>query len=190
MGRYPLVGNVISSGVIGATGDVLCQLVVEGVKPEDFDYKRCLRLIAVNCMLVGPTLTVWYGFLGRVTGAWGTGIVPTIKRVLVDQIAFAPPFIAAFFVTAATLEGRADDAPRRLREGWASAVLANYSLWPAAQMINFGLVPAAMRVVFSNCVGVVWNMYLSYATARVGGSEGAAEGEAGGASPPSADKEA
>lgn len=157
---------------------MLCQLVVEGVKPEDFDFKRCLRLIGVNCMLVGPTLTVWYGFLGRATSAWGTGLVPTIKRVLVDQIAFAPPFIAAFFVAAATLEGRADDAPRRLREGWASAVVANYSLWPAAQMINFGLVPAAMRVVFSNCVGVVWNMYLSFATARVRDSEGTTEGGA------------
>ena len=111
--------------------------------------------------------------------------MPTVKRVLVDQIAFAPPFIAAFFVAAATLEGRADDAPRRLREGWASAVLANYSLWPAAQMINFGLVPAAMRVVFSNCVGVVWNMYLSYATARVRGTEGAAEGSVEVATPAS-----
>lgn len=163
----------------------MCQLGIEGVSMSDFDWHRSARLVGVNCVLVGPTLTVWYGFLGRVTAGFGTGLLPTIKRMAIDQLLFAPPFIALFFLTAATFEGKMMDGPERLRKGWASAVLANYSLWPAAQMINFGLVPAAFRVLFSNCVGVVWSCYLSYATARfqttklASTEEGSATKEAG-----------
>jgi len=138
---------------------------------KEYDVARGARLVAVNCILVGPVLTVWYGTLARITSSWGSGLVGTAKRVLLDQIVFAPPFIAAFFSAAALLEGRPDDIPRRLRDGWGSAVIANYQLWPAAQMVNFGLVPAALRVVFSNMVGVVWNTYLSFATDKIRGDE-------------------
>ena len=149
----------------------MCQFGIDGKSVKDYDVARGARLVAVNCVLVGPVLTVWYGTLARITASWGTGLLGTAKRVLLDQIVFAPPFIAAFFSTAALLEGRPDDIPRRLRDGWGSAVLANYQLWPAAQMINFGLVPAAFRVVFSNCVGVVWNTYLSFATDKIRSDE-------------------
>jgi protein Mpv17 len=152
--------------VVGA-GDVLCQFVIENATLDTFDWARCGRLVLVNCVLVGPTLTVWYGALGRWTSAWGEGLAPTLKRMLIDQLAFAPAFIAVFFLTAATIEGKPEDGVRRIQVGWKDAVLTNYSIWPAAQLVNFGLVPPHLRVLFANMVGVVWNSYLSFATARV-----------------------
>jgi protein Mpv17 len=146
---------------------VLCQVVIDGASFDSFDWVRCGRLILVNCVLVGPTLTVWYGALGRWTSSWGEGLVPTVKRMLVDQIAFAPAFIAVFFLTAATIEGKPEDGPRRIKTGWLDAVVANYKLWPAAQLVNFSIVPPHLRVLFANCVGVLWNSYLSFATAKV-----------------------
>jgi len=34
-------------------------------------------------------------------------------------------------------------------------------LWPAAHFINFKFVPGEHRVLYNNCVSIVWTLYLS-----------------------------
>ena len=85
------------------------------------------------------------------------------KRLLLDQLCFAPCFIPAFTTTMLFLEG----APSPLaaaREQWGSLVVANWKLWVPAQLINFGLVPPHFQVLFANGVATCWNVYLSWAT--------------------------
>lgn len=36
------------------------------------------------------------------------------------------------------------------------ALKANYLLWPAAHVVNFGFVPSEQRILYINCVAVVW----------------------------------
>ena len=40
----------------------------------------------------------------------------------------------------------------------------NYQIWPIASTINFYLIPMKFQVLFSNCVGLFWNTFLSYLT--------------------------
>ena len=36
------------------------------------------------------------------------------------------------------------------------------SLWIPAQIVNFRVIPPNYTLLFSNCIGFIWNIYLSY----------------------------
>jgi hypothetical protein len=42
---------------------------------------------------------------------------------------------------------------------------ANYMLWPAAHCINFAFIPGDQRILYINCVAVLWTVVLSTAAA-------------------------
>jgi hypothetical protein len=44
----------------------------------------------------------------------------------------------------------------------APIVFEAYKVWPLVMMINFYLMPLHNRALFSNVVGILWNVYLSY----------------------------
>lgn len=46
-----------------------------------------------------------------------------VKRLVLDQLGFAPVFIALMLSILLVAEGRADDVPDNLNDNWASAVL-------------------------------------------------------------------
>ncbi|KAJ2214051.1 hypothetical protein EV179_003295 [Coemansia sp. RSA 487] len=86
-----------------------------------------------------------------------------IKRVSIDQIAFAPVAIAAFFTVMGAMEGKsASEIRNSLCDRYPKALVGNYMLWPWSQLINFGLVPLVYQVPFASMVSVFWNMYLSW----------------------------
>jgi protein Mpv17 len=96
-------------------------------------------------------------------------------RVFLDQVFFAPMFIACFFIGAGVLEGLDMATIReKLRAGYPSALAANYQLWPWVQLGNFYFVPLQYRLLVVNTgafdiclifahieVAIGWNSYLS-----------------------------
>lgn len=49
----------------------------------------------------------------------------------------------------------------KLKRDYRATLYNNYRLWPLANLINFAIVPPAFRVLYSNCVSVIWETYLS-----------------------------
>lgn len=91
-----------------------------------------------------------------------TTLLQTVaKRLALDQLVFAPTFLSVFFSLLLTLEGEADKVPEKLAQDWWPAVKANWVVWVPAQLINFRFVPGSLQVLFSNVVGLFWNMYMS-----------------------------
>jgi peroxisomal membrane protein 2 len=113
-------------------------------------------------VLAGPSLHIWYGFLGRRFP--GTNLFSAIQRLAIDQLLFAPICLPTFFSANLILEGKPEKIYSKLEQDWFSAVLANWSLWVPSQFINFRFVPSKFQVLFSNSVGFLWNIYLSSIT--------------------------
>jgi hypothetical protein len=44
--------------------------------------------------------------------------------------------------------------------------VANWRIWTLPQMVNILYVPAQYRVLFANCVALIWNMYLARSNSR------------------------
>lgn len=63
------------------------------------------------------------------------------------------------------LEGReAPEVIAKLKEDLPDALVTNWCLWIPAMLINFRFVPGKWQVLYSNMIGFVWNVYLSWKT--------------------------
>jgi protein Mpv17 len=71
-----------------------------------------------------------------------------------------------------------------VREGFVPTLESNYKIWPAAQLVNFYLVPLRFRVVFSNAVGLVFNVILSGIYSSASSSSSPAASSVSAPSPP------
>lgn len=171
--KKPILTKSITAGVLSLIADVICQKGFGGAPNEGdkeeakvekaLDFPRIGKFTFLGVALVGPILHFWYGGLARRIP--GVDLLSTFKRLALDQLLFAPAFIAIFFTSALTLDGKNfNEIMTKLKEEWATTVQANWSIWTPAQFINFRFIVQKYQVLFSNCIGVVWNIYLSYAT--------------------------
>ncbi|KAH6574358.1 hypothetical protein BASA62_002451 [Batrachochytrium salamandrivorans] len=97
--------------------------------------------------------------------------MPTLAaRVSLDQLVFAPSFLAVFFAATGLMWRVAPSQRSAPRFCWLSrdAPVSNYKLWPAVQMINFYLVPPPLPRHYRYVIALGWNTYLSVLNRRSG----------------------
>ncbi|CAI5477791.1 unnamed protein product, partial [Closterium sp. Yama58-4] len=139
--RHPLAVKAGTSMLLNLLGDLFCQVVVEG--GHSVDARRAATISLLGLLLVGPTLHVWYSVLFRMVTVQGTP--GTLIRLALDQLLFSPLFIATFFSSLLTLEGRPAAIPDVLKQEWAKAVVANWKVWIPFQFLNFRFVPLHLQ---------------------------------------------
>lgn len=74
------------------------------IAPE-IDWGRAARFTLVGAAYLAPVLHTWYGFLTRRFP--GTAASAVVKRVALDQLVFAPVFLASFLSIVMLLDGNA-----------------------------------------------------------------------------------
>ena len=156
----PLVTKMATSGVLNAFGDLLAQVLFED--GQSVDTKRTLTFTFLGAFLVGPALHFWYGSLGKIVtvgGSLGAGL-----RLGLDQLAFAPVFLATFLSALFAIEGNTDKLPNKLKQDLFPTVVANWKIWVPFQFLNFRFVPANLQVGAANVIALAWNVYLSWAS--------------------------
>ncbi|CAM9873530.1 unnamed protein product, partial [Laminaria digitata] len=129
------------------------------IAPE-IDWGRAARFTLVGAVWVAPVLHTWFGFLTRRFP--GTAASTVVKRVALDQLVFAPVFLASFLSIVMLLDGNAAKIAPKLRADYTATVASNWGYWIPAQIVNFRFVAPAYQVLYANCVGFFWNIYLSY----------------------------
>lgn len=156
----PLATKMWTSGALNAFGDLLAQFLFEDGKSADV--KRTLTFTFLGAFLVGPALHFWYGILGKIVtvgGSLGAGV-----RLGLDQLAFAPVFLATFLSALFAIEGNTDKLPNKLKQDLFPTVVANWKIWVPFQFLNFRFVPANLQVGAANVIALAWNVYLSWAS--------------------------
>lgn len=211
----PMTTKIISSALIAASGDVICQILENNFAVEDgqndvdviadstretseqsdttiseqhhqnesltsttkpvasavdtgIDWYRTGRFLLIGAFWVAPATHLWYGFLS-------TRLIPgaatpkrVVQRLFLDQFGAAPVFCPAFMGFLWLLEGKhPSEVKNDLIEAGPTLVTSNWKLWIPAMGFMFSVVPLKFQVVYSNFVGLVWTVYLSYASTRL-----------------------
>lgn len=150
--------------------------------PPPFDFQRLTRFMAYG-FCVAPLQFRWFRFLEHAfpmtkTSAFG----PAMKRVVFDQLVYAPFGVGLFFVAMTVAEGGGRRAvSSKLRYMYVPTLKANYVVWPAVQIVNFRFMPVQFQLVgsrrpprpvrslltcpgkqpFVSTIGIAWTAYLS-----------------------------
>ena len=177
LSSHPILTKCITSGIIAGAGDLACQYIVHCKQGRDKtepvvdkhvfrpDLIRSSRFTILGFALIAPVVHFWYGTL--MIRIPGTSAKAVLQRLVLDQAFFAPLFIPTFLTNLMMLEGRPmEDVPKTLVRDVPDIVVTNWTLWIPAMFVNFKYIPGKWQVLYSNGVGFIWNMYLSWKTQK------------------------
>ncbi|KAL1783131.1 general transcription factor 3C polypeptide 2 isoform X1 [Sigmodon hispidus] len=145
LAAHPWKVQVLTAGSLMGLGDIISQQLVERRGLQEHQTGRTLTMVSMGCGFVGPVVGGWYKVLDRFIP--GTTKVDALKKMLLDQGAFAPCFLGCFLPLVGVLNGMsARDNWAKLQRDYPDALITNYYLWPAVQLANFYLVPLHYRL--------------------------------------------
>jgi protein Mpv17 len=150
-----------------------------GNPPHSFDFERLSRFAAYG-FVVAPLQYRWFGLLSRVfpMAKGQPALGQALKRVVMDQLVYAPFGLALFFSVMTVAEGGGRRAVQnKMRDMYLPTLKANYILWPAVQMVNFRLMPMQFQLPFVSTIGIAWTAYLSLTNATEDEAEHARGGK-------------
>jgi len=156
---YPLITQCATTGVLLGAGDLIAQKAVE--KQLEINWKRTAKFSAFGLLFVGPVIRNWLLILERLYGT--TGKLTPIKKVLTDQLCFAPVLQFTAIPVLGLMDGHSrDKIEARIRKDYYDIMIANWKLWPIVATVNFYFVPLNYRLPVVALVSLFWNVYYTW----------------------------
>ncbi|XP_078798576.1 mitochondrial inner membrane protein Mpv17 isoform X1 [Oryzias latipes] len=103
MSKYPWTVQIMTAGSLVGVGDVISQQLIERRGLRRHSVRRTARMMSIGFFFVGPVIGSWYKVLDRIVV--GGGKSAAMKKMLVDQLCFAPCFLGAFLSICGALNG-------------------------------------------------------------------------------------
>lgn len=183
----PVFTKAASATVLSSTGNILAQYIkfhTDQVQERQAKEKRTTngettaelavakkdftvawdavgRFAFLNAVFVAPVLHHWYQFINRFVP--GTSFSQVLQRTCWDEFVFTPIFVPAFLAGLWTLEGT---SPQKIKtmlyNELGQIIVAEWILWVPTMFVTFRYVPVKFQVLVINCVGVVWQTFLSH----------------------------
>lgn len=155
--------NMLQTGFLFGTGDVVAQKLFPNHEKAPFDYQRTLRAIVYGGIIFAPIGHQWYILLSKINPT-KSKIVNTICKVGADQLVFAPFIgIPMYYTVMTVLEQKPIDTIKtKVQENWWPTLRNNWLIWPTFQLFNFYLTPLQYRLLVVNLLSIGWNTYLSF----------------------------
>jgi hypothetical protein len=86
-----------------------------------------------------------------------------LTKVVVQQAVFTPVFNTYFFSVHSLLSGASlEETFERLKVALPRSIVNSAKFWPMVTAFSFMYVPPQFRNVFSGCIAVGWQTYLSW----------------------------
>ncbi|XP_045916207.1 protein Mpv17 isoform X2 [Micropterus dolomieu] len=161
MTKYPWSVQIVTAGSLVGVGDVLSQQLIERRGLVNHNVRRTAKMMSIGFFFVAPVIGSWYKVLDRLV-VGGTKSA-ALKKMLFDQICFAPCFLGAFLCISGALNGlTVEENVNKLKRDYTDALISNYYLWTPVQIANFYFIPLRHRLAVVQIVAVGWNSYLTW----------------------------
>lgn len=155
----PILAKMMISGVVYSIGDWIAQCY-EGKPILDFNRKRMIRSGLVGFCLHGSLSHFYYHVceaLFPFKDWWGVPI-----KVAFDQTIWSGFWNSIYFVTLGLLRFESPvSIGSELRATFWPMLSAGWKLWPFAHVITYGVIPVEQRLLWVDCVELVWVTILS-----------------------------
>uniref|UniRef100_A0A8C6W1R5 Mitochondrial inner membrane protein Mpv17 n=1 Tax=Nannospalax galili TaxID=1026970 RepID=A0A8C6W1R5_NANGA len=159
LAAHPWKVQVLTAGSLMGLGDIISQQLVERRGLQEHQAGRTLTMVSLGCGFVGPVVGGWYKVLDRFIP--GTTKVDALKKMLLDQGAFAPCFLGCFLPLVGILNGlSAQDNWAKLKRVLNPPPL--HPPFPVSTLLLLTILFLSFRLAVVQCVAVIWNSYLSW----------------------------
>ncbi|PSR95675.1 Peroxisomal membrane protein [Actinidia chinensis var. chinensis] len=155
----PVLAKMMISGVVYSLGDWIAQCV-EGKPLFEFDRTRMFRSGLVGFTLHGSLSHYYYQFCEELFPFHDWWVVPA--KVVFDQTAWAAVWNSIYFTVLGflRLESPVSIFTELTATFW-PMLTAGWKLWPFAHLITYGVIPVEQRLLWVDCVELIWVTILS-----------------------------
>ncbi|OIT01817.1 PREDICTED: uncharacterized protein LOC109226682 [Nicotiana attenuata] len=157
--RNPVLAKMVISGVVYSVGDWIAQCY-EGKPLFDFDRARMLRSGLVGFTLHGSLSHYYYQFCEALFPFQDWWVVPV--KVAFDQTVWSAIWNSIYYTVLGVLRFESPLAIfSELKATFWPMLTAGWKLWPFAHLITYGVVPVEQRLLWVDCVELIWVTILS-----------------------------
>ncbi|KAI3718156.1 hypothetical protein L6452_19009 [Arctium lappa] len=155
----PVLAKMVISGIVYSIGDWIAQCV-EGKPLFEFDRTRLFRSGLVGFALHGSLSHFYYQFCEALIPSKDWWVVPA--KIAFDQTAWAAVWNSIYFVALGLLRLESPaNIFNELKATFLPMLTAGWKLWPFAHLITYGVIPVEQRLLWVDCVELIWVTILS-----------------------------
>jgi protein Mpv17 len=155
----PVLAKMMISGVVYSLGDWIAQCV-EGKPLFEFDRTRMFRSGLVGFTLHGSLSHYYYQFCEVLFPFHDWWVVPV--KVVFDQTVWSGIWNSIYYVFLGILRLESPISIfNELKATFFPMLTAGWKLWPFAHLITYGVVPVEQRLLWVDCVELIWVTILS-----------------------------
>ncbi|KAJ8755098.1 hypothetical protein K2173_016808 [Erythroxylum novogranatense] len=155
----PVLAKMVISGVVYSVGDWIAQCY-EGKPLFEFDRARMFRSGLVGFTLHGSLSHFYYQFCEELFPFQDWWVVPA--KVAFDQTAWSAVWNSIYFSVLGFLRLESPVSIfTELKATFWPMLTAGWKLWPFAHLITYGAIPVEQRLLWVDCVELIWVTILS-----------------------------
>lgn len=155
----PVLAKMMISGVVYSIGDWIAQCC-EGKPLLEFDRTRMFRSGLVGFALHGSLSHYYYYVCEALFPFQDWWVVPV--KVVFDQTAWAAMWNSIYYVVLGLLRFESPFTIfSELKSTFLPMLTAGWKLWPFAHIITYGVIPIEQRLLWVDCVELIWVTILS-----------------------------
>ncbi|KAF3332985.1 Peroxisomal membrane protein 2 [Carex littledalei] len=155
----PVLAKMMISGIVYSIGDWIAQCY-EGKPLFDFDRTRMFRSGIVGFTLHGSLSHYYYHFCEALFPYDDWWVVPA--KVAFDQTAWSALWNSIYYLALGLLRFESPVTTfSELRATFWPMLTAGWKLWPFAHLITYGVIPLEQRLLWVDCVELIWVTILS-----------------------------
>ncbi|KAK7324735.1 hypothetical protein VNO77_28536 [Canavalia gladiata] len=155
----PVLAKMAISGIVYSIGDWIAQCY-EGKPLFEFDRGRLFRSGLVGFTLHGSLSHYYYQLCEALFPFQEWWVVPA--KVAFDQTMWAAVWNSIYFVVLGLLRLESlTNIYGELKSTFWPMLTAGWKLWPFAHLITYGVIPVEQRLLWVDCVELIWVTILS-----------------------------
>uniref|UniRef100_A0A7N0SXX6 Peroxisomal membrane protein 2 n=1 Tax=Kalanchoe fedtschenkoi TaxID=63787 RepID=A0A7N0SXX6_KALFE len=150
----PVLAKMVISGIVYSVGDWIAQCF-EGKPLFEFDRTRMFRSGLVGFTLHGSLSHYYYQFCEILFPFHDWWVVPV--KVAFDQTIWSAIWNSIYFTLLGFLRLESPATIfSELKATFFPMLTAGWKLWPFAHLITYGVIPVEQRLLWVDCVELVW----------------------------------
>jgi protein Mpv17 len=156
----PIATKTAINVIIYLLGDWLSQTAFSGNHILNFNAARTIRNGFIG-LCFGPLVHEYYQFSDHILPVDG-GMFVRLQKIIMDQTIYLSVKCSIYISAVGLLQG--DDiatVKQNVQTKLPNIVLTAWKFWPLVHLVTYGVIPARHRILWVNCVDLIWNAILA-----------------------------
>lgn len=170
LSESPIFTKTAINVIIYLLGDWLSQTLFQKRNVLDFDALRTMRNGLIG-LCFGPLVHEYYEFSDKILPV-DVGI-NRVYKIFMDQTIYLSVKCSIYIMAVGVLNGSTfDEAKENVKEKIIPIMFTAWRFWPLVHCVTYGFIPARHRILWVNCVDLVWNAILALKASAKDDGEG------------------